>query len=86
MFYVKGNPQVFTDLKRCWAHKTVCCVIMNDQFTANQKEADYQNIMNALAFKKFTVSNDNDAECPTGIRVCLQLAKSEHKEIYFSGW
>lgn len=37
VFYIKGNPHSFADLKRCQAHSAVCCVIMNDQFCVNPK-------------------------------------------------
>eukprot|EP00347_Sterkiella_histriomuscorum_P011662 403371596 len=77
--YIEGNPIHQKDLKRCLADKAKCCVILSNQFCRNPTLEDQRNILNALAVKKY-VRNQSFKE----MRLCLQLVKPEHKDLYFT--
>jgi hypothetical protein len=42
---------------------------------------DYKNILSAFAIKKYVRQVENKKE----MRICLQIAKPEHKDLYYSG-
>ena len=56
---------------------------MANQFCANHQSEDYKNILAAFAIKKF-VKQFSELES-NEMRICLQIAKPEHKDLYFSG-
>jgi len=56
---------------------------MSNQFCHNHQTEDYKNILKAFALKKYVkmmVPNQ-----PKEMRICLQIAKPEHKDLYYSG-
>lgn len=77
--YIEGNPIHQKDLRRCLAEKAKCCVILSNQFCRNPTVEDQRNILNALAVKKY-VKNQSGKD----MRLCLQLVKPEHKDLYFT--
>ena len=62
---------------------------MSNQFNSQGYKQDYRNILSAFSVKKYTASVGNDEADDeggeNGIRVCLQLLKPEHKNLYYSG-
>ena len=88
VIFVKGNPIEYEDLERCDAHKAACCVVMSNQWAANSQQDDYMNILSSFAVKKYTshlAAEENEKQKHNGIRICLQLSKPEHRNLYYSG-
>lgn len=84
--YLQGSPLNHTDLQRCQAETAQCTIIMSNQFCKSHQSEDYKNILNAFAIKKYVKQMSKFA--PGGnpeMRVCLQIAKPEHKDLYYSG-
>jgi len=79
VLYLEGNALHKRDLKRCAAEHCTCVVILANKYSNDPVQEDYQNILLAFAIKRY-VRAKNARE----IRVCLQLIKPEHREIYFS--
>ena len=79
--YLQGTPLRKEDLIRCRTHEADCAIIMTDQLSANHQMEDYRNILCAFAIKKHKRQED-----PFGPsqRICLQIAKPEHKALYYN--
>jgi len=57
---------------------------MANQFCNNHQTEDYKNILSAFAIKNFVrqhAASHNNRE----MRICLQISKPEHKDLYYSG-
>jgi len=54
---------------------------MSNQFCQNHQTEDYKNILKAFAIKKYVKQMVPGQE----MRICLQIAKPEHKDLYYSG-
>lgn len=80
--YLQGTPLSHEDLRRCQACDAECAVIMTNQLSANHQTEDYKNILNAFAIKKHKQQNRADQK---GMRICLQIGKPGHKDLYYSG-
>jgi hypothetical protein len=53
----------------------------------NGQQQDYRNILIAFAVKKYSammLNKENEGDS-SGIRVCLQLMRPDHKKLYYSG-
>ena len=84
VFYLQGNPLNHNDLERAQAQFATCAVIMANQFCNNHQTEDYKNILSAFAIKNFVrqhAASHNNRE----MRICLQISKPEHKDLYYSG-
>ena len=68
---------------RCQAENAKCAVIMSDQFCSNYQTEDYKNILSAFAIKKYVKMMQSNIY--QEMRICLQIAKPEHKDLYYSG-
>ena len=78
--FLEGNPLDPSHLKRAAADNAACTVILSNQFCKDPLLEDYRNILNAFAVKQYTKAHQNRE-----MRVCLQLLKPEHKDLYYSG-
>lgn len=56
---------------------------MSNKFCSNHKHEDYKNILSAFAIKKYV--KQKYPEIKREQRICLQIAKPEHKDLYYSG-
>ena len=92
--YIKGNPLEKTDLDRCKLAWADCAVILSNPFSPNPKQEDYINILSAFSAKRnFMLSRleygpkdkkvKEDKINP--IRICLQINKPDHKNLFYSG-
>lgn len=80
---MQGNSLNKDDLERCLAHQAACAIIMSNKFCNNHKHEDYKNILSAFAIKKYV--KQKYPEIKSEQRICLQLAKPEHKDLFYSG-
>ena len=83
MHYVQGSPLNSSDLARCLTHQAECAIIMSNMFCQNHQHEDYKNILSAFAIKKYV--KQNFPEIRKEKRICLQIAKPEHKDLFYSG-
>ena len=74
--YLVGNGRENKDLSRCKANQSICAIILADKLNKNPQKEDYNNIMKAFNFKKFSRGKD--------IRVCIQLLRPQSKEMLLS--
>ena len=79
--YLQGSALNHDDLRRCQVDKARCAVIMSNKFCQNHQTEDYRNILSAFAIKKYVKQLVPKKE----MRICLQIAKPEHKDLYHSG-
>ena len=84
VIYLEGSPLNHDDLRRCMADQAQCAVIMTNHFCENHQAEDYKNILSAFAIKKY-VKQKHQVSGLDEMRVCLQIAKPEHKDLYYSG-
>jgi len=56
---------------------------MSNMFCSNHQHEDYKNILSAFAIKKYV--KQNFPEIRKEKRICLQIAKPEHKDLFYSG-
>lgn len=55
---------------------------MTNQFCQNHQTEDYKNILHAFAVKNFVRENSDKKK---EMRICLQISKPEHKDLFYSG-
>jgi hypothetical protein len=80
VIYLEGNPLNPLDLKRCLADKTSCVIVLANQFCSDPVLEDYRNILHSFAVKQYARAKNNKES-----RLCLQLLKPSHKDLYYSG-
>ena len=80
--YLQGSPLNHYDLSRCGAETARCAIIMSNHFCNNHQTEDYRNILGAFSIKKYAKQNKPHSQ---EIRICLQIAKPDHKDLYQSG-
>ena len=78
ILYLEGNAMQKKDLKRALVEQATCVVVLSNKLTTNPKEEDYKNIIHTFAVKNYCLQQGN-----RDIRVCLQLLKAEHKELFY---
>ena len=78
--YLEGNPLSHKDLKRSMADSASCCVVLSNKFCRDPIIEDYRNILQSFAVKQYAQMKRRRE-----IRLCLQLVKPEHKDLYYSG-
>jgi hypothetical protein len=82
VFYLQGNPFNHNHLKRCMASRAFCTIIMTNQLCKNHQSEDYKNILHAFAVKNYVRQNNEEKR---EMRICLQISKPEHKDLFYSG-
>lgn len=83
VFYLQGNPLNHDHLLRCKAHQASCTIIMTNQFCNNHQSEDYKNILHAFAIKNYV--RQNSVGVNKEMRICLQISKPDHKDLFYSG-
>ncbi|CAI2380858.1 unnamed protein product [Moneuplotes crassus] len=78
--YLEGNPLNHKDLKRAMADSATCVVVLSNKFCKDPIMEDYSNILQSFCVKQYAKAR-KDKE----LRLCLQLVKPEHKDLYYSG-
>ena len=80
---MQGSPLRSIDLERCRAHEADCAIIMTNMYSGNVKVDDYRNILSAFAVKKYALHEQHEHRHQQ--RICLQIAKPEHKKLFYHG-
>jgi hypothetical protein len=80
VLYLEGNPLNHKHLKRAQADSAICCVVLSNKFCKDPVMEDYSNILQSFCVKQYAKAK-RDRE----LRICLQLVKPEHKDLYYSG-
>ena len=78
--YLEGSPLNHKDLKRAQADSATCVVVLSDKFCKDPIMEDYSNILQSFCVKQYAKARRGKE-----LRLCLQLVKPEHKELYYSG-
>ena len=78
--YIEGNPLDRNDLKRALADQATWVIVLSNKFCKDPLQEDYNNILQSFRVKQYAKTNRNRE-----LRICLQLVKPEHKDLYFSG-
>lgn len=76
--YLEGNALNKKDLKRCLAEDSNGLVVIANKMCTDPDMEDYKNIIQTHAVKNYVLQNKRK-----DIRVCLQLLKAKHKQIFY---
>jgi len=83
--YLAGDVFDDLDLERAVLHRAESCVVLTNKNCQNALEEDYQNILIALALKKFVYKMNQHLkdEDKYNLKLCIQLIKPESKTLYY---
>ena len=81
VIYLEGQSMHPADLARASADQAQCVVVLSAKQREDPVLEDYRNIMRGYSVKEYATSLGK-----LSMRVCLQLIKPEHKDIYNLGF
>ena len=77
VFYIQGDPQKETDLKRCQIDKAKAVIILCNKHSSDPNEEDAKTILLAMFIKKYLKHNKSNA------KLCMQILRPEGKMHYY---